>query len=181
MINIPDFIFNFSLVIIIIYYLLFIVKGAKVGFITTTINLVSTFFSLFISVFFSKQLAKSYNLIPSDTVNSSLITGLFNQIVWGLIIFIFIRVLLIFLKILLNKIVDLPVLKQVNKSLGALFGFVHATIILLLITMALQTPIFSNGNEFVEKSSLSILSNTSQNFIKFFLDDDGFNIEIDIK
>lgn len=77
-----------------------------------------------------------------------------NILVWFLIIFLVGVVLIAIIKPLFKVVLEFPIIKQFNSILGALFALIPSFIVVILITFLLNTAIFTNGKDIIDKSVL---------------------------
>ena len=78
--------------------------------------------------------------IISDKIISPVIIGIL-QLVCFIIIFLIVRLLLGLVTNIVCKFVDIPALKNVNKALGGVFGFVKGLFIIVSIAVALNNVV----------------------------------------
>lgn len=84
------------------------------------------------------------------------------QILTAIILFIAIRIIIVFLKFLTNSIANLPIIKQFNELGGVLYGLIKGLIIIYVILTILFFVVSINGN--------GIISNAIENsYITKFL------------
>ena len=77
-----------------------------------------------------------------------------NYITWFVIIVILLLIVLAVMKPLFKAITELPVLKQVNGVLGALFSGVKTIVFFVLLVYVLSSAVISNGKNIIEKTLL---------------------------
>jgi len=63
-------------------------------------------------------------------------------------------VLIAIIKPLFKVVLEFPIIKQFNSILGALFALIPSFIVVILITFLLNTAIFTNGKDIIDKSVL---------------------------
>ncbi|MBR0138153.1 MAG: CvpA family protein [Erysipelotrichaceae bacterium] len=86
----------------------------------------------------------------------------FNQIAWFVVILIVGLIVLFFLmKPLLDMITDLPILKGLNGTIGAILSLIPVYIILVLVSYLLSTAIFFNGKDAVDRTVLKYIKSSS--------------------
>ncbi len=148
---------NIGVVIIIVGSLLL---GVKKGFIKQFLELLSFIVALLVAVLYSPVLARYFPIYRMNTVAihiSSLeriVNYRLNSIIWFVILFIGVSLLLIVVKLLINTLGELPVLKIFNRFLGGCFGVVNGVIIVVIISLMLSSAFFINGKEIKEKTVL---------------------------
>jgi len=194
--TIPQFMFDYSLYIIFAIYLIYIVIGMIRGFVLQVIDLVGLLVGIIISWLLSSSVSKFYMFIPDDLIEYSqylttMVQPFLNRIVWFFILLIVIMIIITLLKPLIKAITDLPVLKVIDRVLGSAIGILMATILLIVISGILSTPIFANGREFVEESELQYVKDLSDESLQYlfdnyitddnlekFFDENGFDFNI---
>ncbi len=145
--------------------------GVMQGFLIQLLNLLSLLVALLAAYLYAPVLAKNiliYNFAAEyidNTALSDVVNYNLNQFIWFVIIFIIVSILLSFLKIIINRVGKLPVLKHFNRFLGGVFGAIKSILILVFASFLLSTPLFLNGVEFKDKTLLRVLDNiTEQGF-----------------
>ncbi|WP_353855000.1 CvpA family protein [Bacillus sp. Bos-x628] len=145
-------------IIILFLLLMGTLVGLKRGFILQFIKLISFVVSILVASMLYQSLAPQLTWIPSPHfsggqsqlafISGNLETAYYNTIAF-IILFILTKILLAIIGGLLTTIASIPVIKQVNKLLGAVLGFLETYLfvfILLFVTAllpvdALQTMI----------------------------------------
>ena len=148
--------FNLAIVVIIVASVLL---GIKKGFIKQFLELLSFLVALLVAILYSPILARFFPIYRMNTVTihiSSLeriVNYRLNSIIWFVILFFGVSLLLIVVKLLINTLGELPVLKIFNRFLGGCFGLVKGIIIIVIISLMLSSAFFINGKEFKEKTA----------------------------
>ncbi len=163
---------------IVLLYLALIIVGYHKGFLYGIVSLIYTLLSIAVAWFLAPILANKYPIIQienldakyqllSDSLNLNIIL---NIIIYFLIVFLVLKLLYLIISIALKGINKIPVLGGFNKILGAIFGFINATFICVIISMLLTLPTFENG--------LSIKNNTLLKYTNIIADK-GLNIIVE--
>jgi len=179
MIIIPEIMYQLITIIVLLFYLFFVIKGINEGFVSSFINLISSIVSLIFAVIFASKYAVYYDFIPLriseiEYLNNSL-RGPLNIFVWGIILFIIAKIVLLIASKIIAKIFELPFLKQMNGLLGGVLGLIQASIFIVIFTAFISLPMFKNGEDFVSQTILSKVSSTSNQLVSVlftrYLDD----------
>lgn len=85
-------------------------------------------------------------------------------------LFILLSLLILLIKPICKGIGSIPIIAEVNKLLGVLFGLLQGIILMIVITLVFRTPIFSNGNSVIEHSVLKTMNGLTDS-VMFFLKD----------
>jgi uncharacterized membrane protein required for colicin V production len=67
----------------------------------------------------------------------------------------------------MNKI---PVIGKFNQFLGAIFGFINATLIVLAISMLLSLPVIKNGQQVKDNTILRYINHYSDEALAFVIE-----------
>lgn len=144
--------------VLILLLLFAIYRGYKRGLILQVIGLVSTIVSLIIAWIFSDVFATMFPLVSYKASGllsiDTFITNYANRLIWVLLLFVIIRLLLLVLTPIATVISKIPLVKQVNSLVGAVFGLVNFVVYLLLITFFLTLPIVKNGQDIINNTFL---------------------------
>lgn len=148
---------NLSVILILIVCVLF---GLKNGFLKQFLNLLSFIVVMIISWLYAPVLAQHF-IIYRVSIQSIMNTNLqnivnyrLNTVIWFLIIFIVGSLLMLIVKVFINRVGDITILKYFNRFLGAILGLVKGGLIIFLITLLLANAFFLNGTEFKQKTYL---------------------------
>ncbi|MEF9962172.1 MAG: CvpA family protein [Erysipelotrichaceae bacterium] len=148
-------------------------SGYKSGLLLKALDCLSMIVIGLIAWFLSPMLAKSIHLYPANltpmenTVVEPFFYNMMNRFLLFAIIFMFLLIVVLLLHPLFKGIGSLPIIAQLNKLLGILFGFVQSFIIIFIITIIFQTPLFANGNMIIESSYLNNVSKTTDGILFF--------------
>lgn len=168
---------------IIVLYIVFAIIGYKNGLALQVIDLLYNFLAIAFSWFVSPILAAHFPLVKLDELYTALgINVLIDTIIYCVIVFLVLKLIYMFIKPLFKGVSKLPILGFINKLGGFLFGLINATIIILLLSMLLNTPLFTNGKEVKENTFLKYCSELSGKAMELTLNHlnlDGIKNEID--
>lgn len=152
---------NFTIIdiVFVAFLLIMSIIGYKKGFISKLYDVISTIAVIIFSYLFAKPLSSVISLYPYDQENmiASLIGKTINQIVMFvvllIVLFIIKKVLGIFLKPILKRIVGLlKATDMMNHVLGLSLSFIEGLIIGYLVLILIVIPLVPNGREWVDES-----------------------------
>lgn len=140
-------------------FLVFVLyRGYKRGMLLQVVGLIGTFISLIIAWLFSDVFVNVYTFINYNKTGISkfdmFVSDNANQMIWFIIIFVVIRLLMLVLTPIASMISKIPLIKQVNSILGALFSIVIYFVYMGLLILFLTLPVITNGNEIIENTLL---------------------------
>ena len=138
-------------IIILFLLLMGTLVGLKRGFILQFIKLISFVVSILVASMFYQSLAPQLTWIPAPDFSSgqaqlaffsgNLETAYYNTIAF-IILFILTKILLAIIGGLLTTIASIPVIKQVNKLLGGVLGFLETYLfVFILLFVAALLPV----------------------------------------
>ncbi|WP_249669633.1 CvpA family protein [Bacillus altitudinis] len=138
-------------IIILFLLLMGTLVGLKRGFILQFIKLISFVVSILVASLFYQSLAPQLTWIPAPNFSGgqaqlaffsgNLETAYYNTIAF-IILFILTKILLAIIGGLLTTIASIPVIKQVNKLLGAVLGFLETYLfVFILLFVAALLPV----------------------------------------
>ncbi|MES1035189.1 CvpA family protein [Bacillus pumilus] len=138
-------------IIILFLLLMGTLVGLKRGFILQFIKLISFVVSILVASMFYKSLAPQLTWIPAPNFSGgqaqlaffsgNLETAYYNTIAF-IILFILTKILLAIIGGLLTTIASIPVIKQVNKLLGGVLGFLETYLfVFILLFVAALLPV----------------------------------------
>ena len=163
-------------ILIIFVYLFFLIISYKKGFIYEAVNLLFTILIFFLAWFLSPILANLFPLVKLDPPYSLLgVEPILNTAIYYAIIVLVLRVLAFFIMPLFKKLSKIPFLGSLNKILGLIIGFINASIIIMLISFLLNTPLIKNGNEIKENTLFKYIDKYSNKGITYVVDHIDFN------
>lgn len=158
-------------IVILFLLLMGTLVGLKRGFILQFIKLISFVVSILVASLFYQSLAPQLTWIPAPNFSGgqaqlaffsgNLETAYYNTIAF-IILFILTKILLAIIGGLLTTIASIPVIKQVNKLLGAVLGFLETYLfVFILLFVAALLPVDALQT-MMSKSMLAdaIVSNT---------------------
>ena len=140
-------------------FLVFVLyRGYKRGMLLQVVGLIGTFVSLIIAWLFRDVFVNVYTFINYNKTGISkfdmFVSDNANQMIWFIIIFVVIRLLMLVLTPIASMISKIPLIKQVNSILGALFSIVIYFVYMGLLILFLTLPVITNGNEIIENTLL---------------------------
>jgi uncharacterized membrane protein required for colicin V production len=145
-------------ILLLIFFAASILVGLKRGFIVQAIHLISFFVALIVAYIYYKPLAEKFVLwipYPGLTEGSSMALAVdalnvdltFYRIIAFAVIFFAVKLALQILGSVFDFLTYLPVLKSVNRLLGAILGFLEFYLILFILLYVLALlPIESLQN-----------------------------------
>lgn len=161
---------------VILLFILFIVSGYRNGFLLKVLGCLSLIVVALIAWFIAPLLGSFLHVYPKSltplagTIAEGIFYDLMNRMMLFAIIFLILAVATLFLKPIFKTISAIPLVSEVNKLLGVIFGFLQALILVSVISLIFQTPLFANGSKINDDSYLSMVSNVT-NKVLFFASD----------
>lgn len=140
-------------IIAIIIFLIFIALGYHHGFLRRVLSLISVFVAGIIAWFLSSKFHAILPIFPKEenpfsaSPLESLTYKYLDQILWFVVIFLFISIALIFLKVIFKKVNKVPLIGGLNRLLGAVLGFIEAFLIIGIACTFLKLPIVDQRYE----------------------------------
>lgn len=172
--NIPDYWFIVINILIVALYLFLMWRAYKKGFLYELFNFIGFIFAFLFAWFIAPILAEQFPLIASGTINDladELLVGIAlpicNTLIWFIIILVVVRVILAIILSLFKAVSKIPVLGFFNRLLGTFFGIVNATIWVMIISMLLSLPFFTNGQAVKEGTLIKHINNLSNSTLVF--------------
>ncbi len=159
--TLPSNLFPYVNVSILIFILLMLVWGYFKGFLLQIFSILIFIAVVFVSWMIAPALAKvlplmqaneQFNIIP---IIGPMFQLSINTILWFIIIVFGLMVLSFFFKPVLKGIGKLPILKPVNRILGLGLAGLKAFVILIVVTLILNSGLFTNGKAMVDQSLLN--------------------------
>ena len=148
---IPQNIFIYINIAVFLIYLIFAVVSYKNGFLLQALSLVYTVISLFVAWFTAPILAARIPLVKlEETYDAFDLSPLINSLIYCIIVFLLMRLIYLFIAPLFKSLSKVPVLGILNRLAGLLLGLINATIVIMLLSMLLNTPFIKNGKEVKE-------------------------------
>ncbi len=145
--------------VLIIWFLVDLYRGYKRGLLLQILDWVSTFVALFVAWLFSNPFAQAFPWFYSAkgigvaSIDAAIALQV-NRLVWLLILFVGLRLLMLLLTPLAGFISKMPLIKQVNSSIGGVSSVLLFGVKLILVTFFLTFPIVKNGQEVIDASVL---------------------------
>lgn len=145
---------------ILVLILLLAALGYRKGFLLQLVSFGGTVVSGWGSYVLCPLLAKYIQLFPEDLnpleepVLKEAAYRYVNQIAWFFLVFLLFRIVFFFLGIFAKSLQKVPVIKEASKLVGMGVGAAEGIIWLFILTIALNTPVFANGHEAIEKTGL---------------------------
>ena len=177
-------------VIILFYVMIMLILGYKKGFIVRLYDFVSTFLAALIAYEISYPVSQVwiiYQLDPPLEVLSQNVNQFFIFVIIFVIFKVACKILGIFLKPLLKKILSfLKLTEFLDHLLGVILSFLESVVIIYLTLAMIISPLFSGGKEIIQNSiiahtiSLSMPEYTRE-IMNFELIKDFHNIDLNQK
>ena len=148
--------------IVIVLAVVNLIAGIRRGFLLQLVDTIGLIAALFAAWLFSPVLAEWVMLVPSslNPLEGTLLAPFFqvmmNQLIWFIVLFLVCRLVLFLLKPLVKALGHLPLVRQVNQLLGALFGLVNTMIWMVILAVILLLPVFDNGQQIVDHTLLAL-------------------------
>lgn len=173
--NISENLFYAIDAIVIAIYVLCVYRAYKNGFLYELINTVCLIGTMIISWILAPVLANRMLLLQLNDLDNPLIDFtnikiLVNTIVWFFVVMLILNIIVLLIKPLFKTFTYIPVIGWLNRLLGILFGFLNATVIVILISCLLNTPLFKNGKEVIDGTFFSYVKNETNELTKFAID-----------
>lgn len=157
-------------VAIVVLYVAFAIIGYKNGLALQVIDLIYNVLAVVVAWFVSPILAAHFPLVKLDELYTALgLNVLIDTLIYCVIVFIVLKLIYLFIKPLFKGVTKLPIIGFVNKVGGFLFGLINATIVILLLSMLLNTPMFSNGKEVKDNTYLKYCNELSSKAMEITL------------
>ncbi|MBQ6654160.1 MAG: CvpA family protein [Erysipelotrichaceae bacterium] len=137
-----------------------LIIGYVKGFLWQVLKIIGILAIIILSWILSSGLSELIQIFPrkyapfASTGLADLFYDKINTICWFLILFVAGLIILAILKPLFKVITEIPIVKGVNKTLGALLSLIPAFLLIVVVTFILNSAIFANGKEIVGKSLL---------------------------
>jgi uncharacterized membrane protein required for colicin V production len=172
---------NIALIVIVIFVL---INGYRKGFLWECVRILGIIASIFIAWILSPGIAAMINLYPrkwvpfSGTEMGTLIYAKLNSILWFIVILVICLILLIIIRPLFKAITEIPVMKQVNGTLGALFALLPMFFYMLIVIYLLNTPLVTNGKDIINGSYLRYVQMSGEKLIAGISSSFGENVAV---
>ena len=145
---------------LVLWLIIAMVMGYQKGFIWEILSILGILVCIFIAWIVAPGMAEIIKVFPESvapfrgTSVGDLVYTRLNYITWFVIIVIVLLIVLALMKPLFKAITELPVLKQVNGVLGALFSGVKTLVFFVLLVYVLSSAVISNGKDIIEGTLL---------------------------
>lgn len=150
---------------LLVWFLVELYRGYKRGFLLQLVDFSGTVVALFGAWLFSEPLARVIKIMPVKGNGYASIEQMvnlqINRLIWVLIIFVILKLALLLVRPLASFISKLPLIKQVNSSVGGVTSVIVFGFKLVILIFFLSFPIVKNGSEIVEGSALQYVSKYS--------------------
>ena len=152
---------TFINIAVIVYLLIGLYSGYKIGFILQIVKLISTIIALIAAIILCNTFADMFDIIKVSATTSGfnmLMNKFGNLAIWFVIIFILTKLLINLCGHIVNFFFKFPVLNLTNRIIGACLGGVLSAIMIVFMTSFLKFPFFSNGQEIIDNTYLTTVS-----------------------
>lgn len=167
---IPSECFLYIDIAIIIVFIIFALIGYKNGLLLQIIDLLFNFVALFLSWFIAPILASHFPLVKlNETYTALNINVLMDTLIYCVLVFLVLRVLYMFIKPLFRFVSKIPLIGFVNKIGGFIMGLINGLIIISLLSMLLNTSLFTNGKDIKNETYFKYCENISSKAIEISL------------
>ncbi len=145
---------------LVVWLVIALIRGYKKGFIWEVLSILGLLVCIFVAWIVAPGMAEIIKIFPENvapfkgTSVGDLVYTRLNYITWFVIIVILLLIVLALMKPLFKAITELPVLKQINGVLGALFSGVKTLVFFVLLVYVLSSAVISNGKNIIEKTLL---------------------------
>lgn len=161
---------------ILVILLLSLYSGYRDGFIVKALGCVGFILIGIFSWTLAPMLADKLELFPKEMtpLAGTFIAPYFYETlnkfaIFGCL-FIILSLLILLIKPICKGISSIPIIAEVNKLLGVLFGLLQGIILLVIITLVFRTPLFTNGMSVIEHSILKTMNGFTDS-VMFFMED----------
>lgn len=165
----PNEYISYVNLVIVVAFAVSVLIGLKKGFLLSLIDLVGTVVIFFVAYFLSPAFAGMFqlteNILNIDVGNqylNELIIEKSNELLWFVILFVVGSILVALIKPLFKAIGSIPLIKQINHLLGAVFGVLKGYVWCLVAILIFNTPIIKNGGIVIERTWLQPIQESSQ-------------------
>lgn len=166
MFTIPYSILQYTNYLLLIWLLTALYRGYKRGLILQVVDMVTTFVSLLAAWVLSPIFQNVYQFVETSSNGFVSIADLVgmqtNRLIWFALLFVLIRIVLLVIKPLAVVISKMPLISQVNSSIGGVFSMVYFAIKLVILIAILGTPVVANGQEVIDSSVLKHVDSISK-------------------
>ena len=176
--NVPQEYFIYINIFIIALYLVIIFFGYKKGFLYELISLIYTGLALGAAWFVSPVLTSVFPIVDLSQVSGGQyqmlstmlnLNSIVNIVIYFILTFLILKIVYVFISLLLKSMNKIPVIGSFNQILGAVFGFVNATLIVLSLSMLCSLPILKNGEEIKNGTILKYITKYSDEALNYVM------------
>lgn len=163
-------------IVVIVLFLLLILIGAKKGFLLMIVSLAGTVISIIGAWFLSDIFADYIRLWPrkwallQNTPLAAAAWQFMNQICWFLTLFAVFRIIFFFITMICKGLQDVPLIKEVSAVLGGALGAAEAMLFILVMSIALNSPLFNNGQMAVQETMVAKVNEITGKVYSRFLE-----------
>lgn len=173
---IPNEYFIYINILIALIYIVIGIISYRNGFLVQLITFIYNGLALFVSWFLAPIIASRLPLVNNNMLGNFVgIAPFVNILIYFLLIFIVLKLLYLLINPLLKKVSKIPIIGGLNKIGGLIFGFINATLIIILLSILLNTSIIKNGKEIKENTILKYFDNVTSMVVDYFKE----NVKID--
>ena len=178
---------------ILIFLLINIIRGFKDGFLYQIVNLLGLIVAILIANFLAPVFADMFDLWPhswymiNEEIFNLLVYDTINNLAWFILLVIILKLIFLLFRPIAKFIGSIPLIKQVNKTLGIFSGAVLGLIWLFIFYLIMASPIIVNNREVINNTlfkyydlmTVQIIKqkDLSSNSIKDYLDNHTFSEE----
>ena len=175
--NIPSTYFTYVNIGIIVLYALMMLISFKNGFLYGFLELAYTALSIAAAFFLAPVLSSMLPLVTLEKIGIKDptfglvdIEPILNTVIYFILIVLLLKLVGIFITPLFKNVSKIPVIGFFNRILGLVLGFVNATIIILVLGMMLNTPLFKNGQQIKEETYFRYIDTYSKVAMNYISD-----------
>lgn len=158
MFEVPYTVLQYTNYLLLIWFLVALYRGYKRGMILQLVDMVTTFVSLLAAWILSPIFQGIYSFVDSSSNGFVSIAQLIgvqtNRLIWFVLLFVAIRIVLLVVKPLATLISKMPLISQVNSSIGGVFSVAYFIVKMIILVYILGTPIIVNGQQIIDTSML---------------------------
>lgn len=175
MINLSSDLFIIINILVALIYVTNIFNAYKNGFIYGFVSLICLVLSIWAAWFLSPIFASKMSILGFGGDKTAILKMLgldifIDTVIWFVILFVLINFIVFLLKPIFKSLTKIPLLGPINKLLGIVIGLINATIITLMLSLIITSPLFSNGKEIKNNTCLIYISSITDNLSKQIYD-----------
>lgn len=172
MFTFPDTLIIYLNFAFIVWFLISLARGYKRGLLLQIVDLAGTFVALFAAWVFAPVFVRLFEFVkaPGSGMISidQIVTLQVNRLIWFLILFVAARLLLLLVTPLVSVVSKIPLVKQVNSVVGAVFSIILFGVKMLLLAYFLTFPFVSNGQSIIDHTVLKPLVEVTSPILENF-------------